>query len=45
MAERQEWVKSRGQIVGEATVTVWPAEMPEGTTERVQSGTFVPVTA
>jgi hypothetical protein len=26
-------------------VTVYPGPLPDGVTERVQSGTFVPVTA
>lgn len=42
--ERTEWVEGRGQIVGEAKVTVYPGEVP-AKKERVVSGTFVPVTA
>lgn len=44
VAERNEWVESRGQIVGEAKVTVMPGALPRPNAERVQHGTFVPVT-
>jgi hypothetical protein len=44
VAERNEWVEGRGQIVGEAKVTVWPSGVPSGA-ERVQGGSFIPVTA
>ena len=43
--ERNSWVEGRGQVVGEANVTVYPGPLPDGVSERVQSGTFVPVTA
>ncbi len=43
--ERNEWVESRGQMVGEAKITVWPGELPKPGAERVQAGTFIPVTA
>ena len=44
--ERNSWVRGRGQVVGEASVKVWPGPIPEGEgDERVISGTFVPVTA
>ncbi len=43
--ERQEWVKSRGQVVGDARLTVYPGPLPDGVSERVTMGTFVPVTA
>jgi hypothetical protein len=43
--ERNGWVESRGQVVGEANVTVYPGPLPDGVTERVQMGSFVPVTA
>lgn len=44
--ERDEWVKDRGQMVGEANVTVWPGALPHGETERVQrGGVFYPTTA
>jgi hypothetical protein len=42
--ERNEWVASRGQIVGEAKVTVMPGALPRPGADRVQHGTFVPVT-
>jgi tRNA(Ser,Leu) C12 N-acetylase TAN1 len=42
--ERNEWVDSRGQIVGEAKVTVWPGTLPKPGADRVQHGSFVPVT-
>jgi hypothetical protein len=42
--ERMEWVAGRGQTVGEAKVTVYPATVP-AKAERVVSGSFVPVTA
>lgn len=42
--ERQEWVASRGQVIGEAKVTVYPGPVPKGK-DRVVQGTFVPVTA
>jgi hypothetical protein len=41
--ERDGWVVNRGQIVGEATVTVWPGEVPIGG-ERIVGGRFFPVT-
>jgi len=44
VAERDEWVRDRGQIVGDAKVTVYPAEVPAGK-ERVVRGTFMPCTA
>jgi hypothetical protein len=44
VAERTEWVEGRGQIVGEAKVTVLPGAVPKGK-ERVVGGTFIPVTA
>lgn len=43
--ERNSWVEGRGQVVGEANVTVHPGPLPDGVSERVQMGTFVPVTA
>jgi hypothetical protein len=42
--ERNEWVESRGQIVGEAKVTVHPGALPKPGADRVQHGSFVPVT-
>lgn len=44
VAERNEWVESRGQIVGEAKVTVHPGALPKAGTDRVKHGSFVPVT-
>jgi hypothetical protein len=44
--ERDEWVKDRGQVVGDAKVTVWPGPLPASAGgERVKGGTFIPVTA
>jgi len=45
VADRTTWVEGRGQMVGEARVEVFPADLPEGETERIIGGTFVPVTA
>jgi hypothetical protein len=45
VAERNEWVESRNQVVGEAKMTVWPGELPKKGADRVQSGSFVPVSA
>jgi len=42
IAERNEWVESRGQMVGEAKVTVYPGALPRPGADRVQHGTFVP---
>lgn len=42
--ERDEWVASRNQVVGDAKVVVWPGAVPKGE-ERVKRGTFIPVTA
>lgn len=43
--ERNEWVASRAQVVGEAKITVWPGVLPKPSAERIQHGTFVPVAA
>jgi hypothetical protein len=43
--ERDTWVEGRGQVVGEARVRVFPGPLPDGVSERVEGGTFVPVTA
>jgi hypothetical protein len=43
VAERNEWVEGRGQMVGEAKVTVYPGPLPAKVTERVKGGSFVPV--
>jgi hypothetical protein len=45
LAERNEWVESRGQVVGEAKLSVWPGTLPKGATERVHAGSFIPVAA
>ncbi len=45
VAERNTWVESRGQVVGEAKLTVHAGPLPEGVSERVVMGTFVPVSA
>lgn len=45
VAERNEWVESRNQIVGEAKVQLYPGPLPEGKSERVVTGSFIPVTA
>lgn len=45
LVERNEWVESRGQVVGEAKLSVWPGTLPKGVTERVHAGSFVPVAA
>jgi hypothetical protein len=44
VAERNEWVESRGQIVGEAKMTVFPGALPKPGADRIQHGSFVPVT-
>ncbi len=44
--ERDEWVEGRGQIVGDAKVTLWPAIIPPTEKgERIKRGSFIPVTA
>lgn len=45
VAERNEWVADRGQVVAEAKVTVWPGTLPKKGMDRVQGGTFIPITA
>jgi hypothetical protein len=44
VAERNEWVKSRGQFVAECDVEVWPNEVPQtGDGTRVlRGGSFIP---
>jgi hypothetical protein len=44
IAERNDWVKERGQVVGDARLTVWPGKLPRPGADRVH-GTFIPVTA
>lgn len=43
IAERNTWVERRSQVVGVANVKVWPGPLPEGQSERVIEGNFVPV--
>ncbi|MGD0524313.1 MAG: hypothetical protein ABSE49_04175 [Polyangiaceae bacterium] len=43
IAERNEWVAGRGQIVGECTVKVWPGKLPNKDADRVKEGRFTPV--
>lgn len=45
VAERDEWVAGRGQVVGDASLQVWPGPLPAGKESRVINGTFIPVTA
>jgi hypothetical protein len=42
--ERQEWVKGRGQTIGEAKVTLYPNEVP-AKKDRIIQGTFIPIAA
>lgn len=44
VAERNDWVRDRGQVVGEARLVVFPGPVPSGQ-ERVKEGRFFPVTA
>lgn len=46
VAERNTWVESRNQVVGDARLRAYPADIPEGKgEERILSGTFIPVAA
>jgi hypothetical protein len=45
VAERNEWVEGRGQVVGEAKITVWPGTLPRPGADRISGGSFIPVTA
>jgi len=45
VAERNEWVEGRNQVVGEAKITVWPGTLPKPGADRIQGGSFIPVTA
>ncbi len=45
IAERNTWVEGRGQMVGEATVEVYPADVPKGEERVREGGRFTPVTA
>jgi hypothetical protein len=42
--ERNSWVESRNQVVGEAKLSVYPAAIPAGQSERIIAGSFIPVT-
>jgi hypothetical protein len=42
--EREEWVRPRGQTIGEAKLVVYPNRVPDKQS-RIVSGSFVPVTA
>ncbi|MEZ4390631.1 MAG: hypothetical protein R3A48_06005 [Polyangiales bacterium] len=43
--ERDTWVADRGQVVGEAVLTVWPLAVPEGEARVQRGGRFTPVSA
>lgn len=43
IAERDDWVRDRGQMIGDAMLKVYPNAVPKGD-DRVVSGRFVPVT-
>lgn len=43
--ERDTWVADRGQVVGEATLTVWPLTVPPGEDRVQRGGRFSPVPA
>lgn len=45
VAERNEWVESRNQVVGEAKISLWPGALPKPGADRIKSGSFVPVSA
>lgn len=45
IAEREEWVRDRGQTIGEAVVTVYLGVVPVGRERIVEGGRFVPVMA
>ncbi len=40
--ERDGWVADRGMIVVEATLSVWPGDLPKGETRVQQGGKFIP---
>lgn len=40
--EREEWVRDRDQVIVEAVVTAWPAEVPAGQDRIQRGGRFVP---
>jgi len=41
--ERNGWVESRGQVVGDANIEVYPSAKPDGAESHIISGTFIPV--
>lgn len=45
VAERNEWVESRSQVVGEAKLSVWPGTLPKPGADRIHAGSFIPVAA
>ena len=45
VAERNTWVEGRNQVVGDAKLQIYPGPLPEGVTERIVTGTLIPVTA
>jgi hypothetical protein len=45
VVERNEWIESRNQVVGEAKMSVWLGDLPRPGADRVHNGSFVPVTA
>lgn len=42
VAERNEWIHPRRQMVGEAHLEVWPNEVPEGESRVREGGRFFP---
>jgi hypothetical protein len=42
IAERNSWVESRGQVVGEALVEVYPGPVPDKKSRVLPGGTFTP---
>ncbi len=45
VTERNTWVEDRGQVVGDAKLSVWPGTLPKAGMARVQGGSFIPVSA
>lgn len=43
VAERNEWVEGRGQVVGRAVVTVYPEDVPDGEERVLPGASFTPV--
>lgn len=44
LEERNTWIEGRGQMIGEATLEVYPAVIPKGQERVLEGGRFVPVT-